>query len=150
MSDLSEMYIFLRAEVQGKKKLDSNEVNPLLREYRRKLEAFKVEEIRSDGKTTKIRTDYTDEFTYELLNDGKTLLFSYKLKLNIYDPHPHSFNNYAHSIQVKISQGLSDIQVEGGGKGFYGKIIIVTTGIKFPGSAGTGRWPREEIPIIGF
>lgn len=145
MSDLSEQYIFLRGEVQGKKKLDSNEVNPLLRQYRQLLNDFKVEERRGDGKITKIWTDHVDEFTSELFNDGRNLLFSHKLKINIFDPHPHSFNNYAHSIQIKISR-LKDIQVEDG------RIVIITTGIKFSGchDGREGRWPMEKMYGIGI
>jgi len=147
MSDLSEEYVFLRGEVQGKKKLDANVVNPLLREYRKKLEEFKIEETKSDGELLKIWTQHVDEFNSELLSE-KTLLFSHQLKLNIFDPHPHAHNNYAHSIHVKISEGLRKIRVEDG-KGYYGKIIILTTGIKFAGGERTGRWPVERMAGIG-
>jgi len=143
MPDLSEQYVFLRGEVQGKRKLDANVVNPLLRAYRKKLEEFKIEEKKSDGKLFKIWTQHVDEFNSELLSE-KTLLFSHQLKLNIFDPHPHSHNNYAHSIQVKLAEGLRKIRVEDG-KGYYGKIIILTTGIKFSGSAATGSWPVEPL-----
>lgn len=145
MADLSEQYISLRAECRGKKELDANEVNPLLREFRRKLEQFKIDETRSDGKQCKIWTQDVDEFNSELLNDGKTLLFSHKIKLNIFDPHPHSHNNYAHSIQVKIAKGLGKIKLENE------KIIIVTTGIRFAGDGGgDGRWPAERFAGIGI
>lgn len=147
MSDLSEMYIFLRGEVQGKKKLDAKEVNPLLREYRKKLETFRIEEIKSNGKLFKIWTQEVDEYNDELLSE-KTALFSYKLKINIYDPHPHTFDNYQHGIQAKLAKGLKKIQVEDGV--YSQKIIIVTTGIKFPGGFGEGRWPRERIAGIGI
>ncbi len=148
MSDLSEQYVFLRGEVQGKKKLDANVVNPLLREYRKKLEEFKIEETKSDGKLLKIWTQEVDEFNSELLSE-KTLLFSHKLRLNIFDPPPHAHNNYAHSIQAKLSEGLRKIRVENG-KTYSQKIIIVTTGIKFAGGERTGRWPVERLAGIGF
>ena len=142
---LSEQYIFLRSEARGKKKLNAIEVNPFLRKYRRMLESFKIEERKSNGKRFKIWTDNVDEFTSELLNDGKTLLFSQKIKLNIYDPRPHTFNNYMHGIQAKISQGLEKIRMEDE------KITIVTTGIKFAGGGeGTGRWPMEKTYGIGI
>ena len=143
MSDLSEQYISLRGEVQGKRKLDANVVNPLLREYRKKLNDFKIEETKSDGELFKVWVQEVDEFNSELLSE-KTLLFSHKLRLNIYDPHPHSFNNYAHSIQAKLAEGLRKIRVEDG-KGYYGKIVIVNTGIKFAGGERTGRWPEEPL-----
>lgn len=147
---LSEQYIFLRGEVIGKRKLDANVVNPLLREYRRKLESFKVEKTKSDGRPFKIWTDHVDEFTSELSVDSKTLLFSQKLKINVLDKPPHSHNNYAHSIQVEISKGLGRIRVENG-ETYTRKISITTTGIKFSGGQGTaGRWPAEEIRIVGF
>lgn len=147
---LSEQYVLLRGEVIGKRKLDANVVNPLLREYRRKLESFKVEKTKSDGRPFKIWTDHTDEFTSELSVDSKVLLFSQKLKLNILDPHPHSHNNYMYSLEVEISKGLGKIRVENG-ETYTRKISIITTGIKFAGSQGTsGRWPNEGIRIIGF
>lgn len=143
MSDLSEQYIFVRSEARGKKELNAIEVNPFLRKYRKLLEMFKIEETRHDGKRLKIWTQDVDEFTSELLNK-KTLLFSQKLKLNIFDPHPHTFNNYAHSIQAKISQGLQKIELENE------EIIIVMTGIKFSGGFAEGKWPMEKMYGIGI
>jgi len=141
---LSEQYIFLRAECRGKKKLDASVVNPLLRKFRKLLEAFKIEERKSNGKLFKIWTDNVDEFTSELLNK-KTLLFRHKIMLNIFDERPHTFNNYMHGIQAKISQGLEKIRMEDE------EIIILTTGIKFAGDGGgEGRWPMEKTYGIGI
>ena len=148
---LSERFVLLRGEVQGKRKLDANVVNPLLREYRRKLEKFKIEKTKNDGRPFKIWTDHVDEFNYELSVDGKVALFSQKLKIIVLDKPPHTFNNYAHDVQVEISKGLGKIQVENG-ETYTRKISIITTGIKFAGGGqGTaGRWPNEGIQIIGF
>lgn len=149
MSDLSEMHISLRGEVQGKRKLDADVVNPLLREYRKLLEGFKIKETKSNGKLFKMWVQFVDEFNSELSVDKKVLLFSHKLKINVYDPHPHSFNNYAHSIQAKLAEGLKKIRVENG-KTYSQKIVVETTGIKFSGSAATGRWPVERLAGIGI
>ena len=146
---LSDQYISLRGEVIGKRKLDAEIVNPLLREYRRLLEKFKVEKTKSDGRLFKIWVQMVDEFNSELSADSKTLLFSHKLKLTVLDPPPHSHNNYAHSIQVEISKGLDKIRVDNR-KPYSQKIIIITTGIKFSGSAATGRWPAERLAGIGI
>lgn len=149
MPDLSETYISVRGEARGKKKLDVAEVNPLLREYRQKLETFKIEE-KSDGRQFKVWVQECDEFNSELLEDEKTLLFSHKLRLNIFDDLLRSYNNYAHSIQAKLGEALGKIQVENG-KTYSQKIVIETTGIKFAGGGRTaGRWPVERLAGIGF
>ena len=144
-TELSETYISLRSEVRGKKKLDAAEVNPLLRQYRRKLESFKIEESKSGGGRSKIWVQLVEDFTSEILGEGKTILFSHQLKINIFDSLPHSHNNYAHSLQVKLAEGLGKIYVDNG-ETYSRKIFIVTTGIKFAGGERTsGRWPAEEL-----
>ena len=149
MPELSEQYIFVRSEVRGGRKLNAVEVNPLLRKYRKKLQDFIVEE-KSDGKMFKAWTQDVDEFNSELLEEGKTLLFSHKLKINIYDTLLRSFNNYAHSIQAKLAEALEKIQVENEGK-LSQKIIIVTTGTKFSGGErSSGRWPSEQMQTVTF
>ena len=149
MPELSEQYIFIRSEVRGGRKLDAIEVNPLLRKYRKKLQDFIVEE-KSDGKMFKAWTQDVDEFNSEFLEEGKTLLFSHKLKINIYDTLLRSFNNYAHSIQAKLAEALEKIQVDNG-KTHSQKIIILTTGIKFSGGErSSGRWPSERMETVTF
>ena len=150
MSDLSEIYISVRGEVRGKHKLVPDEVNPLLQQHRKLLEQFKIEKTENDGKLSlKCWTQDVDEYNGELL-DEKTLLFSHKLKINIFSPHPHTHNNYQHSLQVKIAQGLQEIRLENGGI-YSAKIVIVTTGIKFSGGERTaGRWPTEKFAGIGI
>lgn len=144
-TELSETYISLRSEVRGKKKLDAAEVNPLLRQYRRKLESFKIEESKSDGGLSKIWVQLVEDFTSEILGEGKIVLFSHKLKINIFDSLPHSHNNYAHSLQVKLAEGLGKIYVDNG-MTYSQKIFITTTGIKFSGGGRTsGRWPGERL-----
>ena len=113
-TELSEAYISLRSEVRGKTKLDPEIVNPLLREYRKKLEAFKIEETKSDGGLSKIWVQLVEDFNSEFMDEGKTILFSHQLKLNIYDSLPHSHNNYAHQLQVKLADGLGKIYVDNG------------------------------------
>jgi len=144
-TELSEQYIFIRSEVKGKKKLDPETVNPLLREYRKKLEMFKIEETKSGGGRSKIWVQLVEDFTSEILGEGKTILFSHQLKINIFDSLPHSHNNYAHSLQVKLAEGLGKIYVDNG-ETYSRKIFIVTTGIKFAGGERTsGRWPAEGL-----
>lgn len=149
MSDLSEIYISVRGEVRGKHKLVPEEVNPLLRAHRRLLEGFKIEERKSDGGLLKIWVQETDEFNSEL-SDEKTLLFSHKLKIEVYDSLPHSHNNYQHSLQAKIGEGLQKIRLENDGI-YSAKITITTTGVKFAGGERTsGRWPVERLAGIGI
>ena len=96
MEERSEMYIVVRGEVRnkkGRKELDAREVNPMLKEHRQLLNDFKIEETKSDGGMFKVWASDVDEFNYEML-DEKTLLFSHKLKLEIFDTLPHGFNNY--------------------------------------------------------
>jgi hypothetical protein len=144
-TELSETYISLRSEVRGKKKLDAAEVNPLLRQYRRKLEGFKIEEPKSGGGLCKIWVQLVEDFNSEILAEGKIILFSHQLKINIFDSLPHSHNNYAHSLQVKLAEGLGKIYVDNG-MTYSQKIVIVTTGIKFAGGERTsGRWPAEGL-----
>lgn len=149
MPELSEVYVTLRGEVQGKRRLNADEVNPLLRQYRQLLGKFKIEKKKDDGGKFQVAADHTDEFNSELLSD-KILVFSHKLKLNIYDSYPHGFDNYAHHIQVEIWKGLEKIQVDNR-MPYSKKIVVLTTGIQFPGGGKTaGRWPTEEIQVIGF
>jgi len=144
-TELSEQYIFIRSEVKGKKKLDPETVNPLLREYRKKLEMFKIEETKSGGGRSKIWVQLVEDFTSEILNEGKTILFSHQLKINIFDSLPHGSDNYAHHLQVKLAEGLGKIYVDNG-LTYSQKIFIVTTGIKFSGGGRTsGRWPGERL-----
>ena len=144
-TELSETYISLRSEVRGKKKLDAAEVNPLLRQYRRKLESFKIEESKSGGGRSKIWVQLVEDFTSEFVGEGKIVLFSHQLKINIFDSLPHSHNNYAHQLQVKLAEGLGKIYVDNG-MTYSQKIVIVTTGIKFAGGERTsGRWPAEGL-----
>jgi len=156
MSQLSDMYISVRSLASGKKKLDARVLNPLLRQYRKLLEQFKIEEIESDGQLFKVGVQAVDEFAYELL-DEKTLLFSHQLKLNVLEPthNPYSPNqpqpNYPSNIYAKFRKVLMEIRLENGSKGYYKKIVIETTGIKFSeGERTTGRWPAERLAGIGF
>ena len=147
MSASSEQYILIRSEVQGKRKLEPAEVNPLLRLYREKLQNFIIEE-KSDDKMFKCWTQTVDEFCGELL-DEKTLLFSHQLKLNIYDNLLTTYDNYAHSIQVKLGEALEKIILDNG-KTYSQKIVIRMTGIRFAGgSRSAGRWPVERLAGIG-
>lgn len=150
MSELSEQYILLRGEVRGSRKLDAAEVNPLLRKYRKLLEEFKIEEKSDGNKLFKAWAQTVDEFNSELLKEGKTLLFSHQLKINIFDNLLRTFNNYAHSIQAKLGEALEKVRVENEGK-YSQKIIILTTGIKFSGGEkSSGRWPSEQMQTITF
>lgn len=144
-TELSETYISVRSEVRGSRKLIPEIVNPLLREYRKKLESFKIEEKKSNGGMTKIWVQVCEDFTSEFMGEGKTILFSHQLKINIYDSLPHSHNNYAHSLQVRLAKGLEKIYVDNG-MTYSQKIFITTTGIKFSGGGRTsGRWPGEQV-----
>jgi len=144
-TELSETYISVRSEVRGSRKLIPEIVNPLLREYRRELESFKIEEKKRDGGLSKIWVQLVEDFRSEILGEGKTILFSHQLKINIFDSLPHSHNNYAHSLQVKLAEGLGKIYVDNG-ETYSRKIFIVTTGIKFAGGERTsGRWPAEGL-----
>ncbi len=146
---LSENYISIRSEVRGSRKLDPLVVNSLLREYRKKLEIFKIEETKSDGGLLKIWVQEVDEFNSELLDEGKTLLFSHQLKINIFDSLPHGFDNHAHRLQAKMGEALEKIQIKEGK--YSQKIIITTTGIKFRGGERTsGRWPKEQLAGLGI
>ncbi|MCK4731586.1 MAG: hypothetical protein KAT65_03925 [Methanophagales archaeon] len=143
MPELSEKYIFIRSEVRGEQKLDAAEVNPLLQQYRRELEKFKIEEPKRNGGLCKTWVQLVEDFKSEILNEGKTLLFSHQLKVNIFDSLPHSHNNYAHSLQVKLAKGIREIYVDNG-KTDNQKIFIVTTGIKFSGGVSTeDKWPTS-------
>lgn len=143
MSELSETYILIRSEVKGKRELDANVVNPLIKDYRGKLESFKIEESKSDGGKCKIWVQLVDEFLGELLGDGRTFLFSYQLKINIYDSLPHSPDNYAHRLQCKLAEGLKRIRIEE--DTHSRRIIIENTGIKFAGGGKSpGRWPQVD------
>lgn len=144
-TQLSETYILVRSEVRGKRRLDPETVNPLLRKYRQKLEEFKIEEQKSDGGRSKIWVQLVEDFKSEILNEGKTLLFSHQLKINIFDSLPHGSNNYAHSLQVKLVKGLGKIELDNG-LTYSQKIVVVTTGIKFSGGGRSpGRWPGERL-----
>jgi len=142
--EMSELYIYvlLKARTTGKI-LKPEIVNRSLTQYNEKLKNLRVEEERRDGKTFKFWVSEIDEFRHESLNE-KTLICSRKVKVEIRDPLPHTFNNYSHFIGVRIHRALMGIEVENF-QAEKEKITIETIETYIEGCDRTGRWPRDPF-----
>lgn len=130
-----EFLMFICFEVRGNN-LDSRQVNPLLRKFRKQLEDYRLEE---DGmKAWPVRVD---EFNSELINDT-WLLCSHNIRWSISNPTGFSYDR----IQVRmlrdmLKQKLVDKEIS---------ISIQMRNAFYNGCQREGRWPRESLAGIGF
>lgn len=145
----ADMFVFLRGEIRGKRKLNPVTVNPSLREYRKLLESFKIKETASNGTKLQVSVLDVDEYSDEVL-DEKTVLFRFKLKLSVLDTPPRILPqpNYPYNVHMRIREAIMKIKIDEGK--YTEKIIILTTGFKLQGEVGTGRWPTEKMVGIGI
>ena len=143
MEEMADLYIHVLLRATGKN-LEAKAVNRVIHEYNEKLKELRIEEQREDGKIFKFWVSDVDEYRHELLSKD-VLICSRKVKLEIRDPLPHGFNNYAHSIQVRIHKALMAIKVESSqAEKENGNIVVETTGTHISGNNRTGRWPMME------
>lgn len=142
MEEMADLYIHVLLRATGKN-LKAEVVNRVIHEYNEKLRNLRVEEERRDGKIFKFWVSDVDEYKHELLSKD-VLICSRKVKVEIRDPLPHGFNNYAHSIQVRIHKALMELKVESWQKGDE-SIVVETIGTHISGNDRTGRWPRDPF-----
>ncbi len=142
MEEMADIYIFVLLRATGKN-LEAKVVNRVIDEYNEKLKGLRIKEQRGDGKIFKFWVSDVDEYKHELLSKD-VLICSRKVKLEIRDPLPHGFNNYAHSIGAKIHKALMELKVESWQKGDE-SIVVETIGTHISGNDRTGRWPRDPF-----
>jgi hypothetical protein len=123
--------------VRGKD-LDARTTNPVLREFRELIEAYKLEK---DG--VKAWPITVDEFKYELI-DSTWLTASFDIKFNIHNPTEKDNNE----VRADLLRAMLKLQITHGT--YSQKITIEMVDAVYRGDTKRGRWPREEIQIVGF
>lgn len=113
--------------------LDSRQVNPLLREFRKLLENYRFEE----GKI-KAWPKRVDEFESELVGTD-LLICSQNILWGIYNPAGFSDDR----IRARLLRDMGEIRVDEY-KSDDGISIRMTDAV-FQGSSRHGRWPRDEF-----
>jgi hypothetical protein len=132
-----ELIMFVNFHVRGKD-LDARTCNPVLREFRRMIESYKLEE---DG--IKAWPVTVDEFKYELI-DSTWLTASFDIKWNVHNPTEKDNNE----VRADLLRAMLKLELT---RGTYSqKITITMKDAAYRGDMKHGRWPREEIQIVGF
>ncbi len=130
-----ELFMQVCFEVRGKN-LDSRQVNPLLRKFRKQLEDYRLEEGRIKARPMRI-----DEFQSELVGTDLAIC-SQHILWQIYDPTGFSRERIQpRLLRDMLIQRLEDEEIF---------ITIQMTDAHFQGSHKHGRWPRDEFAGAGF
>ncbi len=128
-----ELIMHICFSVRGRN-LDSRQVNPLLREFRKQLEDYRLEEGRIKARPMRI-----DEFQSELVGTDLAIC-SQHILWQIYDPTGFGRER----IQPRLLRDMRTQELENEG------ISIQMTDAHFQGSHRHGRWPRDEFAGAGF
>jgi hypothetical protein len=142
MNEMSDFYIHVLLRATGKN-LKAEVVNRVISEYNEKLRNLRVEEERKDGKIFKFWVQDVDDYKHELLSEDM-LICSRKIKFEVRDPLPHSFNNYSHFVRARIHKALKELRVESF-QSNKESIVVETIETYAEGCDRTGRWPRDPF-----
>ena len=137
-----DIVAFVNFEARGKN-LNSQTVNPILRDFRRKLEAFKV--VKGD---LVIRVERCDEFESELVDSG-WLLASHQVRFLIVDSDKQWANNSNNVVRPAISQGIREIEIQNG-LTYTKRITVRVRDVCFQGKPRQGRWATERLNVVTF
>lgn len=139
---LSESYDLIMSvcfEVRGKN-LDSRQVNPLLREFRRKLENYRLKENGIQAWPERV-----DEFQSELVGTDLAIC-SQQIKWNIFNPTGTGYDK----TQTRLFRDMLEMKLDNQEKHSKNIITITMKDAIRAGDLKHGRWPRERMETIVF
>lgn len=128
-----ELIMHICFSVRGRN-LDSRQVNPLLRKFRKQLEDYRLEEGKIKAWPKRI-----DEFQSELVGTDLAIC-SQHILWQIYDPAGFGRER----IQPRLLRDIRTQELKEDG------ISIQVTDAIFQGSHRHGRWPRDRFDGAGF
>jgi len=118
----------------SKRKLNPQNLNPILEKFKSNLEQFKINEPK-----LLIAIDSMDDFWYEEKLEEERILFSWWLKFSIHDGRPDAVEKYNNSIRPMLTKIIRAMGLKENGI----KLKVINS--RFPEEVAEGDWPKERF-----